>query len=346
MSLDLAARLAALPGEEPAITVVGDLNFDIIHFGPALEAGREVLITSFSREIAGAAGYAACGMARLGARVRFLTELGDDADGRELAAEAARRGIDVRGVRHLPGRRSPFTLIFSEESEASPRQVATYQGTLTDFTLRPGDFESHVMGSRLVYSCSYFIMPALRADIGGVFRRAREAGILTAYDANGGDGWGDQKSLRALAEEIYPQADYIFLNEAEARAFTGKSGAQEAAEAVRPESATVVVKRGAEGVILRHRGRVTSMDAFPLAAAVKDTVGAGDSFAAAFLYFTLRGLPPEDSAVLAAANAASTVLAVGGTAGQLDKKGLEAFLQAYRITRQGEAIRIRAGAGA
>ncbi len=339
---ELAARLAALSGDEPAITVIGDLNFDTIHFCPALEAGREVLITSVSREIAGAAGYAACGMARLGARVRFITELGDDGDGRELAMEAARRGVDGEGIRLLPGRRSPFTLIFSLESEARPRQVATYQGTLSDFTLRPGDFEKHVLGSRLVYSCSYFIMPALRADIGGVFRHAKEAGILTAYDANGGDGWADPGSLRTLAEEIYPHTDFIFLNESEAVSFTGKRDPVAAAEAVEPGSATVAIKRGAAGLVLRHGGSTLRVDAFPLAAAVKDTVGAGDSFAAAFLYFVLRGFPPAQCAVLAAANAASTVLSVGGTAGQLDRRGLAAFLRRYRITQDGDGIRIEA----
>jgi sugar/nucleoside kinase (ribokinase family) len=337
---DFPSRVEASAEDHPEITVIGDLNYDTIYTSPALEAGREVLITGFSREIAGAAGYAACGMARLGARVRFLTELGDDEDGRALAAEAARRGISTEGVRLLPGRRSPFTLIFAEVSEAQPRQVATFQGTLTGFTVRPGDFEAFVLGSRLLYSDSYFIMPALRADIGEAFRRARAEGILTAYDANGGDGWGDPASLRTLADRIYPHTDVIFLNAAEAAAFTGSADPLRAAEAVEPKGAVVVVKCGAEGVVLREGGRITRVGAFPLAGAVRDTVGAGDSFAAAFLTFRLRGFSGVECALLGAANAASTVLAVGGTAGQLDPAALAAFIRRYRITAGDGLIRV------
>jgi sugar/nucleoside kinase (ribokinase family) len=321
---------------EPAVTIIGDLNYDYIYSCPALERGKEVFITSFSREIAGAGGYVACGLARLGASVEIVTELGDDAEGRALYEELGRRGIHRGGIRLLPGKRSPFTLIFAEEAEGNPRQVATLQGSLADFTLRPDDFESFVSRSRLVYSCSYFVMPALRAAIGDVFRRARGSGILTAYDANGGDGWDDAAALRVLKEDIYPAADFIFLNAAEARCVTGLHDPAKAAQAVRPEGATVIVKHGAQGLFLRTRGRLVSIDAFPLSARLKDTVGAGDSFQAAFLYFALCGLAPEYCAIIGAANAASTVLHTGGTEGQLDRSGLADYISGYQVLDSGD----------
>ncbi len=340
----LLGALEDVPREQPGIAIVGDLNYDWIYSCPALEPGKEVLISAYSREIAGAGGYVACGLARLGARVDFVTELGADPQGRELYEEIARRGIGSRQVQLLEGRSSPFTLIFSEEAEGLPRQAATYQGTLAEFAPRPVDFPSRAGASRLVYSCSYFIMPALRAVIGEIFSRCRAAGIRTAYDANGGDQWADANALRVLQEEIYPQSDFIFLNEAEARALTGLEDPRKAAQAVRPAGALVVVKCGARGVVLRHEGRLIGVDAFPLPAKVQDTVGAGDSFQAAFLYFVLCGLSPSESAVLAAANAASTVLSTGGTTGQLDREGLARFIQEYTILDGGEeGIRVQRG---
>jgi sugar/nucleoside kinase (ribokinase family) len=74
--------------------------------------------------------------------------------------------------------------------------------------------------------------------------------------------------------------------------------------------------------------------AFPLPGPIRDTVGAGDSFQAAFLYFLLRGLPVEHCAALASANAAASVLASGGTAGQLDRRGLIGLLRAARVIEQ------------
>jgi sugar/nucleoside kinase (ribokinase family) len=338
----LLGLLGELPREEPAITIIGDLNYDWIYSCPQLESGREVLISSYSRQIAGAGGYVACGMARLGARVDFVTDLGADAEGRELYEEIARRGIGRQRTRLVEGQRSPFTLIFSEAGEGMPRQVATFQGTLARFAPGPGDFSSLASGCGLVYSCSYFIMPALSTVMGEIFQRCRTAGIRTAYDANGGDQWEDVKALRVLSDEIYPRSDFIFLNAAEARALTGLEDPRKAVQAVSPLDATVVVKDGARGVVLRHEGRVIGVDAFPLPAKVMDTVGAGDSFQAAFLYFALCGLPPSFSAVLGAANAASTVLHTGGTAGQLDRDGLARFIRSYSVLDEGEGgIRVR-----
>jgi sugar/nucleoside kinase (ribokinase family) len=338
----LLGLLAEAPREQPAVSIIGDLNYDLICTSPVLERGKEVLISSYSRQIAGAGGYVACGMARLGARVQLITELGADAEGRELYEEIARRKIGRQRMRLVEGRRSPFTLIFSQTGEGMPRQAATYQGTLADFVLPPDDFPSLVHGSDLVYSCSYFIMPALRAAMGEIFRRCRTAGIATAYDANAGDQWGEAEALGTLRNEIYPQSDFIFLNEAEAFSLTGEEDPGKAAQAVLPRGATVVVKGGARGVVLRHQGRLTRIDAFPLPAKVMDTVGAGDSFQAAFLYFVLCGLTPALSAVLGAANAASTVLYTGGTAGQLDRDGLARFIRGSSVLDEGEGgIRVR-----
>jgi sugar/nucleoside kinase (ribokinase family) len=324
------------PAREPAVTVVADLNYDYIYECPALEAGKEVLIGSFSRELAGAGGIVACGLARLGAEVLFLTELGDDADGLELYAEIARHGIDRQGISLRPGARSPFTLIFSEEASGRPRQVATFQGTSREFSARPEDYAPLLERSALVYSCNYFLLPRLREDIPGLFGQARKQGVRTAYDANAGDGWEDPRRLELLVERIHPVTDFIFLNEAEASHLTGREDPRAAAEAVRPQEATAVIKCGARGVVVRDQGRCLAVDAFPLPGALRDTVGAGDSFQAAFLYFYLCGLPIEHCAVLASANAASTVLQPGGTTGQLDRPGLAAWFAGYRVLDAGE----------
>jgi sugar/nucleoside kinase (ribokinase family) len=331
----LLRAVSERPAREPAVTVVADLNYDYIYECPALEGGKEVLIASFSRELAGAGGIVACGLARLGAKVHLLAELGDDPDGLALHDEIARHGVDREAVRLRPGARSPFTLIFSEEASGRPRQVATFQGTSREFSVASGDYAPLLKHSALVYSCNYFLLPRLRKDIPGLFAQARKQGVRTAYDANAGDGWADPRRLELLANGIYSETDFIFLNEAEATHLTGREDPRGGAEAVRPPEATVVVKCGARGVWVRHQGRFLAVDAFPLPGPLKDTVGAGDSLQAAFLYFRLCGLPVEHCAALACANAASTVLQPGGTAGQLDRAGLAAWLAGYRVLDSG-----------
>ena len=338
---ELAAELGGLPPSQPAVLVAADLNYDYIYECPALEGGREVLIRGFTRELAGAGGIVACGLARLGAQVHLLAGLGDDEDGRELYEEIARRGVRREGIHRRPGARSAFTLIFADEASGRPRQVATFQGASREFALRPEEYLPILASCRLAYSCNYFLLPSLREGVPELFRQARARGVRTAYDANAGDGWEERARLELLRDGIYPVTDLIFLNEEEAAHLTGLADPCRAAEAVRPREAMVVVKRGASGAIIRREDRVLEVEAFPPVGVIRDTVGAGDSFQAAFLYFLLCGLPLEHCAALASANAASTVLAAGGTAGQLDRAGLAAFLRGYRVLEEGGALRVR-----
>ena len=327
----LARFLEASPAQPPVVTILGDLGHDYIYTCPLLEGGREVIIRSYQQTLAGAAGYVSAGLARLGATVHLLTEVGDDPAGRALRDEARALGIRPEGVRVRSGCGSPFSMIFAEEAEESPRQVATYLGTLAELSAGSMDTDTPLAASSLVYSCNYFLLPRLREEIGEVFRRAKSLGLLTAYDANAGDGWDSPRTLRTLTGDIYPQTDVVFLNEAEAAALSGGREPEQALGVLSPHSAIVVIKLGPRGVILRHRDAVSRCYAFPLEGPVRDTVGAGDSFQAAFLYFLLRGLPAEHCAVLGAANGASSVQHTGGIAGQLGLRELAAVLSRHRV---------------
>jgi sugar/nucleoside kinase (ribokinase family) len=321
---------------EPAVTVIGDLGYDYIYTSPPLEGGKEVLIRESTRTIAGAAGYFACGLARLGARVFFLTELGNDSDGKQLLAEISERGVEPEGIRLLENTRSYYTLIFTDREETTPRQVATYLGPLEHMSSRDLDYRSFTARSQLVYSCNYFQLLTLRSEIEEIFAWARESGKLTVYDANAGDGWEDPENLKLLRNNIYPQTDVVFLNEREARFLTGEQNPQAAMMKASPSSEIVVVKRGSAGVLLREGEQVYHCPAFPLKRAVQDTVGAGDSFQAAFLYFFLKGYPILQCALLGSANAAATVQHPGGVIGQLTRAGLAEMLEQYRVRMTGD----------
>ena len=59
MELDslLQEQLRTPPAQEPTVTILGDLGHDYIYTCPPLEGGREVIIRSYQRTLAGAAGY-------------------------------------------------------------------------------------------------------------------------------------------------------------------------------------------------------------------------------------------------------------------------------------------------
>ena len=179
---------------EPIITVLGDLNFDYIYYSPPLESGKEVIINDSTKILAGAGGIVSCGLAKLGAIVYLLTELGDDEDGKQLYKEIAHFGVKQEGIKFVKNEKSPFTLIFTREKELIPRQVASYLGASSNFSIDSVDYKKYLQKSNLVYSCNYFLLQRLREEIRFVFKFAREKKILTAYDANAGDAWEDKKA--------------------------------------------------------------------------------------------------------------------------------------------------------
>jgi len=331
ISAQLIQSLKADPAPEPTVTVIGDLGYDYIYTSPPLEGGKEIIITEASRTIAGAAGYLACGLARLGARVYLLTELGNDTDGLQLLAEISERGVETEGIRVLENTRSYYTLIFADREELTPRQVATYLGPLDRLSIRNFDYRRFITASQLVYSCNYFQLLTVRGEIAEVFSYARNADKRTVYDANAGDGWEEAGNLDLLRDCIYPHTNVVFLNEREAQFLTGEKNTLQSVMKASPSSEIVVVKRGSAGVVLREGERVYHCPAFPLSDSVKDTVGAGDSFQAAFLYVHLKGFPILDCTILGAANAASTAQHPGGVIGQLDRAGLADMLGRYTI---------------
>jgi D-beta-D-heptose 7-phosphate kinase/D-beta-D-heptose 1-phosphate adenosyltransferase len=104
----LSPVLDALPGL--AVLVVGDALLDEYLHGDGSRICREApvpVVTVDERDARpGGAGNVAANVAALGARLRFLSVVGDDADGRALTASLQGAGVDVRDVLVEAGRRT------------------------------------------------------------------------------------------------------------------------------------------------------------------------------------------------------------------------------------------------
>ncbi len=105
--------------------------------------------------------------------------------------------------------------------------------------------------------------------------------------------------------------DVVFANEDEADAFTAFGNDYEAMARHLGELCEIaVVKLGADGALVCHNGEVIKIDA-EHAADVVDITGAGDLFAAGFLYGLLKGHSHENSARCGAILGAEVVQVIG-----------------------------------
>jgi sugar/nucleoside kinase (ribokinase family) len=121
-------------------------------------------------------------------------------------------------------------------------------------------------------------------------------------------------------------------------AVTGKSGNEEVLAALRTSGAReMIVKLGTDGCLIVETDAWCSVPPFTVSA--KDTTGAGDAFAAAYLRARLRGWPAKEVALLANAAGAAAAVVIG--AGE-NMPGPDAVLRLLNGARfHGEMERVR-----
>jgi sugar/nucleoside kinase (ribokinase family) len=167
-----------------------------------------------------------------------------------------------------------------------------------------------VAGAATLYLEGYlWDSPSARAAMERAIAIAREAGrrvALTPSDIACIHRCGD--SFGALIGG--GQVDMLFLNEVEAVALGGAADLDGAIAALAPQVELLVVTRGERGASVIRRGETVSVPAAP-ARQVVDTTGAGDMFAAGFLFANARGRPLGDCLSLGARLAAEIIADYG-----------------------------------
>jgi sugar/nucleoside kinase (ribokinase family) len=132
----------------------------------------------------------------------------------------------------------------------------------------------------------------------------------------------------------------VFLNADEARGLTGLEP-EKAVHAIfdRAGVRTVVVKLGAKGSLVLEAGVLHQIGIRPVKAV--DTTGAGDAYAAGFLYGVAKGWDPVSCARLAASVAGLAVAQIGAVV--KDREALAAVIREVEAERVTE-VAARVGA--
>ncbi len=287
-----------IPGEiNPDLILSGDVE---PQFGQA-----EKLVESATLTIGSSSVITACGAARLGLRVAFIGVCGDDLFGHFMLDEMRKFGIDTSAVLVDPKRSTGLTVILNKGSD---RAMLTYPGAIT--ALRAEDISDDLLRqARHLHVASYFLQDALRPGLPRLFERARALGLTTSLDTN----WDPTETWEGVLD-LLPLVNVFLPNEVEAKAITKTENVEEAAARLHARAETVAIKLGKEGALGISHGRKVVVPGIPVN--IVDTVGAGDTFDAGFLYGYLNGWPFEKSLRLAAVCGALSTRAAGGTAAQ------------------------------
>ena len=300
------------------ILVAGEINPDLILSGDVVpEFGQvEKLVNHATLAIGSSSAIFACGAARLGLRVAFIGVCGDDVFGRFMFAEMQKRNVDVSHVIVREGGDTGLSVILNQESD---RAILTHPGLIAE--LRGSDIPDTLLRqARHLHVASYFLQTNLQPDLPKLFRRAREVGLTTSLDPN-----YDPSEKWIGFDELLSVTDIFLPNGKEALSLSGESNVDEAASRLGSKVAALAIKLGEEGAMGFRNGQNVRVASIPVK--VVDTVGAGDSFDAGFIYGYLNQWDLEKSLQLACICGALSAQAQGGTSAQPRFDEAVAFLK-------------------
>ncbi len=242
-----------------------------------------------------APGGAACntivGIARLGGRGRFVGKIGNDALGLQL-----RQGLEHAGVDPLLTDSDTATgRVFSIITPDAQRTMMTCLGAAAE--MQPDDITPACFADASMVLIEGYLLfnPEL---IMAATNAARAAGVKIALDL--ASFTVVEQSRDMLTRLIDAGIDILLANEDEARVYTGRQDPQQALGVMAADAHTAVLKLGARGSMIQDGDTVTAVPA-QLGGKPTDTTGAGDLWAAGFLYGIARQWPMAACGRLAAA---------------------------------------------
>jgi sugar/nucleoside kinase (ribokinase family) len=286
----------------PLLVCVGDLMVDVEVDAPALARGGDVA-GSVRLGPGGSAANVAAWAVAAGARARLVAGRGDDLAGRLLAAALGERGIELRPE----GPAGTVTGAMLVVTEAGERTFVADPGA--NLELGEGEVAGAVHGAGAVFVSGYPLLrpPTRRAAMAAAAAAAR-AGVPAVVDAASWPLLGGGAGEPVLAAAA--QAGTLVANREEAAALAGRPDPLAAGAALAARVGTVVVKCGADGVVVcageRSPRRVPAPAADPV-----DVTGAGDAFAAGYLLARAAGAEPTAAAAAGTALAARAVATQG-----------------------------------
>jgi sugar/nucleoside kinase (ribokinase family) len=312
------------------ITIAGEINLDLILYGlpENMPVERELLAADFRMTLGSSSAILAHNLAVLGAKVGFITLAGKDELGKVALERLGESGADLSRVVFAATRKSTGVTVLLHHGKE--RHILTYPGTMSDMSGRDLDV-GYLKSSRHFHLSSLFLQRSLAPDLPELFREMKRAGLTISLDTNDDpeDLWG------GVVEELLDLVDVLLPNEAEICRIANRGSVDEAIEVLSRRVPCIAVKLGSRGSLVQAGGK--RYTAAPVAVSAVDTIGAGDSFNAGFLFAWLRRLPLEDCARAGNIAGALSTQRPGGTEAFRDREFMHQFLRQHNFPSCGDA---------
>jgi len=255
----------------------------------------------------GSAANTIVGLASFGARAAYVGKVKQDEVGKLYTHDIRAAGVtfDTNPATDGPATGCSYILVTGD----GERTMNTYLGAAQ--ALSPGDIDpAEIAGARIVYLEGYLWDPKEAKDAfvkaATIAHSAGRQVALTLSDAFCVDRYRDEFVELMRKGTV----DLVFANEAELHSLYQTSDFGTALQALRGDIGLGVVTRSEKGCVVASKDGVVAVPASPISELV-DTTGAGDLFAAGFLFGLVRNAGYENAGRLGALAAAEVIQHVG-----------------------------------
>ena len=247
------------------------------------------------------------GLASLGARAAYVGKVRDDQIGRMYSHDIRAAGVtfDTAPATDGPATGCCYILVTPD----GERTMNTYLGAAQNLTAADID-PAQIAAARIVYLEGYLWDP----------KEAKEAFVKAATVAHDAGRevaltLSDSFCVDRYREEFLDlmrggTVDIVFANEAELHSLYQTSDFDGALKQLREDATLGIVTRSDKGCVVVSNDGVIAVPAHPIETLV-DTTGAGDLFAAGFLYGLSRNMPYKQCGQLGALAAAEVIQHIG-----------------------------------
>ncbi|HME51631.1 MAG TPA: sugar kinase [Candidatus Lokiarchaeia archaeon] len=267
---------------------------------------KEKTIGNYILEMGGSNTIFASQAAKLGLNTAVIGKVGDDAFGNLIIDRLIDAGVIMDYMIKEPSLKTGITVHLVTNDD---RAMLTYTGTI-DATGEDDILPSMLDMTRHFHIGSYFLMQKLLPHYPEIIKHLKVNDSTISLDTN----WDPSEEWDGGLAGILPLIDVLLPNENEAMAIARASTLDDAIETLKGIVPVLVVKRGKDGATVHAGDEAYSVPAIKVP--VVDTIGAGDSFDAGFVFGFLNNRPLDECARIGCICGSLKTREAGGVKGQ------------------------------
>ena len=248
------------------------------------------------------------GLALLGANVILCGKVGEDRHGEIYVEEMKKHSVQPKINSHHSSTGHALAFITPD----SERTFSVHLGAAIELE-QEDILEEDIAKSKILHVEGYLLEGRNKELMLRCISLAKKYHTLVSIDLADP---GVIRRNKEFLQGFISHADILFLNEKEAEEFTGTDDCRIALERLAKKCRVVVVKVGKDGSLIANNETVIKIEAYP--AQVVDTTGAGDMYAAGFLYGYVCGWSLEKSGKLGSLFASKIVEKKGVKLNEID----------------------------